>query len=198
MVTLTSMTSNKPLAHAHSYRARDRSISRHLGSSTSTGSVDAIDATHPKGTSWFDDEVRALLAPDAITVRFVEANNLDSLADRVGEATDRITDEQGHEPAEVLVVSFSTDVRDRLRHEIGYVAWAHSNNRAIICENVDTVDDLEFDHVVLAAASDAMSDVSLHVSLSRARTSVTVIGPRGLAGRLGLATEALRPASGQR
>lgn len=194
---MTSMTSNMPLDHARSYRARDRSISRHVGSSTTTCSVDAIDA-HPKGTSWFDDEVRALLAPDAIAVRFVEANNLDSLADRVGEATDRITDEQGHEPAEVLVVSFSTDVRDRLRHEIGYVGWAHSNDRAIICENVDTVDDLEFDHVVLAAASDSMSDVSLHVSLSRARTSVTVIGPRGLAGRLGLATEALRPASGQR
>ncbi len=120
----------------------------------------------------------------AIAVTFVEANDLDSLADRVGEATDRITDEEGNEPPTVIVVTFSADLCERLRREIGYVSLEEGTDRSIICENVHRVAGLSFDHVVLAATTDAMTDTMCSLSFERAPLTLTVVGPRALAARL--------------
>jgi hypothetical protein len=117
--------------------------------------------------------------PTAV-VTFVEANDLDSLADRVGEATDRITDEEGNEPPAVIVITFSTDVCDRLRREIGYVSLEEGTDRSIICENVHRVPGLSFDHVVIAATGNTMPDITFQ----RAPLTMTVVGPRGLAAHL--------------
>lgn len=123
-------------------------------------------------------------AAAAVAVTFVEANDLDSLADRVGEATDRITDEEGNEPPTLIVITFSADVCERLRLEIGYVSLEEGTDRSIICENVHRVAGLSFDHVVLAATSDAMTDTMCGLTFERAPLTMTVIGPRGLAARI--------------
>lgn len=123
-------------------------------------------------------------APAVAAVTFVEASDLDSLADRVGEATDRITDEEGNEPPTVIVITFSTDVCDRLRREIGYVSLEEGTDRSIVCENVHRVSGLSFDHVVLAATSEAMTERMCDLSFERAPLTLTVVGPRGLAARL--------------
>lgn len=119
-------------------------------------------------------------APAAVPVTFVEANDLDSLADRVGEATDRITDEEGNEPPTVIVITFSTDVCERLRQEIGYVCMEEGTDRSIICENVHRVPGLSFDHVVIAATGTTMPDITFE----RAPLTMTIVGPRGLAAHL--------------
>jgi hypothetical protein len=136
-----------------------------------SGSVDVLER-HPS------------TAGAAVAVTFVEANDLDSLADRVGEATDRITDEEGNEPPTVIVITFSSDVCDRLRQEIGYVSLEEGTDRSIICENVHRVADLSFDHLVVAATSDTINDTMCRLSFERSPLTVTVVGPRGLAARL--------------
>ena len=105
--------------------------------------------------------------PAAVAVTFVEANDLDSLADRVGEATDRITDEEGNEPPTVIVITFSTDLCDRLRREIGYVSLEEGTDRSIICENVHRVPGLSFDHVVIAATGNTCPTSRSNVRRSR-------------------------------
>ena len=119
----------------------------------------------------------------AVAFTFVEANDLDSLADRVGEATDRITDEEGNEPPTLIVITFSADVCDRLRREIGYVSLEEGTDRSIICENVHRVPGLSFDLVVLAATSDAMTEAMRGLTFERVPLTMTVVGPRALAAR---------------
>ncbi|MCX6520898.1 MAG: hypothetical protein NTZ21_09565 [Actinobacteria bacterium] len=123
-------------------------------------------------------------ATAAIALTFVEANDLDSLADRVGEATDRITDEEGNEPPTLIVITFSTDVCDRLRREIGYVSLEEGTDRSIICENVHRVPGLSFDHVVLAATSDTMTETMRSLGFERTPLTMTVVGPRALAAHI--------------
>jgi hypothetical protein len=169
------MTSHMSWVPAPAIGADDRSANLHT-SSIASGGIGLLDA--PTST--------ATVPNCCPTVRctFVEAIDLDSLADRVGEATDRITDEEDHEPADVLVITFSIDVCDRLRHEIGYVCWEDGHERSIICENVHCIEGLEFAHVVIAAASDSMSDTMLQIAIDCATESLTVVGPRSLAERV--------------
>ncbi len=86
----------------------------------------------------------------------------------------------------MLVATFATEVRNRLRDEFALVPWESGTSTAIICENVHRVKGLEFDYVVLAAPSNTMTDALLYVGVSRAISGLTVIGLRGLAARLGL------------
>ena len=128
--------------------------------------------------------------PESIGVSFAEANDVDSVAELVGEEIDRLVDFEGHDPERILVATFSTQVRDRLREEFAFVPWEQGQPTTIICENVHRVKGLEFDYVVLVAtADDAVSrvtDALLYVGVSRAIFGLTVIGPRSIADRLGI------------
>ena len=128
--------------------------------------------------------------PESIGVSFAEANDVDSVAELVGEEIDRLVDFEGHDPERILVATFSTQVRDRLREEFAFVPWEQGQPTTIICENVHRVKGLEFDYVVLVAtADDAVSrvtDALLYVGVSRAIFGLTVIGPRSIANRLGI------------
>jgi DNA helicase IV len=108
----------------------------------------------------------------------------------VGEEIDRLVDFEGHDPERILVATFSTQVRDRLREEFAYVPWEQGQPTTIICENVHRVKGLEFDYVVLVATADdaasRVSDALLYVGVSRAIFGLTVIGPRSIADRLGI------------
>lgn len=124
--------------------------------------------------------------PEALGIGYVEANDLDTLSELVIEECDRIIDHEGHAPARVLVATFGSEVRDRLRDEHAFVRWEDSDDQTIVCETVHRSKGLEFDYVVLAATSNDMSDALLYVGVSRAIAGLTVIGPAALAARLGL------------
>ncbi len=124
--------------------------------------------------------------PEALGIGVAVCDDLDSLSELVIEEIDRIVDHEGHAPARVLVATFSSEVRDRLRTEHAFVRWEDGDDRTVICETVHRAKGLEFDYVVLAATNDTMSDALLYVGVSRAVAGLTVIGPRGLLARLGL------------
>ena len=125
--------------------------------------------------------------PESLGVSWAEANDADAVSEIVGEEIDRIVDYEGHEAPRVLVATFSTQLRDRLREDLALVPWEGREQAAIICENVHRVKGLEFDYVVLAAtATDNVTDALLYVGVSRAIAGLTVIGPRTIADRLGL------------
>jgi Viral (Superfamily 1) RNA helicase len=123
-------------------------------------------------------------AVDAHGFTFVESADLEAVIANVGDVTDEITDHDGHDPSQVLVIAFDKRVRDRLRDAIGYVAWELGDERSIICEHVHRAKGLTFDHVVLAATNDKMSDAMLYVAATRTASSLTIVGPPVLAARL--------------
>ena len=129
--------------------------------------------------------------PESVGVEWVEADEAEAVVRSVGDQIDRIEGE-GHEPPRVLVATFSTQLRDRLRAAYAFVPWEGGASTAIICENVHRVKGLEFDYVILAAsAADAVTDALLYVGVSRAIAGLTVVGPRAIAERLGLASQPL-------
>ena len=125
--------------------------------------------------------------PESVGIGWAEADTVDAVAELVGEEIDRIIDFEGHDPPRVLVATFSTALRDRLREDLAFVPWEGGQSTTVICENVHRVKGLEFDYVILAAsAADTVSDALLYVGASRAIAGLTMIGPRAIAVRLGL------------
>ena len=126
--------------------------------------------------------------PESTGIGWAEADTADAVAEIVGEEIDRIIDFEGHDPPRVLVATFSTALRDRLREELAFVPWEGGQATTVICENVHRVKGLEFDYVVLAASeADNVTDALLYVGASRAITGLTLVGPKAIAARLGLA-----------
>ena len=71
---------------------------------------------------------------------------------------------------------------------LAFVPWEGGQATTVICENVHRVKGLEFDYVVLAASeADNVTDALLYVGASRAITGLTLVGPKAIAARLGLA-----------
>ena len=101
---------------------------------------------------------------------------------------ERIVDHDGIDPERVLFATVSSGARDRIRDRHGMVPFEQRNDHALVCENVHRVKGLEYDYVVLVALSDKeVSDLLLYVACTRAVSGLTVIGPRSIAQRLGLA-----------
>ena len=125
--------------------------------------------------------------PESVGIGWAEADDVDTVVEIVGEQIDRIVDFEGHDPPRVLVATFSTVLRDRLREDLAFVPWEGGQATTVICENVHRVKGLEFDYVVLAAsAADTVSDALLYVGASRAIADLTLVGPKKIAARLGL------------
>jgi len=125
--------------------------------------------------------------PESVGIGWAEADDVDTVVEIVGEEIDRIVDFEGHDPPRVLVATFSTVLRDRLREDLAFVPWEGGQATTVICENVHRVKGLEFDYVVLAAsAADTVSDALLYVGASRAIAGLTLVGPKTIAARLGL------------
>jgi hypothetical protein len=123
-------------------------------------------------------------------ITWSEVADLDDVERHVGDWVDRIIDDDGHAPQRVLVVTFSSRVRDHLREKFAFVPWEGGEDATIICENVHRVKGLEFDHVMLVAGPDCRTtDQLLYVGISRAVVSLSIVGPRALGVSLGLVGE---------
>ena len=135
----------------------------------------------------FDGAPPAIGGPEANEPRWVEADD-DTLVDAVAGEYDRLVDGEGYAAQRVLFATLSSDVRDRLREAMAFVEFERSSDAAVMCENVHRVKGLEFDYVVLVVGPhDVAKDDLLYVGCSRAVSGLTVVGPRAVAERLGLA-----------
>jgi hypothetical protein len=126
------------------------------------------------------------VGPETEDITWLDVVDVDAAVEAVGEAIDRILDERDHSADTVFVGTFTSSVRDRLRHKYGMVAWEDLDPMDILCENVHRVKGLEYDHVILVAHDDHVSDELLYVGASRAVMSLTVIGPSTIGQRMGL------------
>ena len=124
--------------------------------------------------------------PESEDVDWIEASDVDDAVEAVGDVIDRILDDRDHSPADILVATISSSVRDRLRHDYAFVAWEDRSDVDVLCENVHRVKGLEYDHVVLVVHRDDVSDELLYVGASRAVMSLTVVAPTAVAQRFGL------------
>ena len=127
--------------------------------------------------------------PEAISVRWMPAEDLTSATEAVGEEIDRVLDDDDREPERVLVLTVKRTVRDHLRAQLGFVPWEESDDRSIACETVHRAKGLEFDHVILVLPNEDVSDALLYIGISRAISGLTVVAPSTLATRIGLVSE---------
>ena len=125
------------------------------------------------------------VGPESEDITFIAVTSVDQAIDAVGDAIDEILEGRDHSAVDVLVGTFTTSVRDRLRHQYGMVAWEDLDPMAILCENIHRVKGLEYDHVILVVHDEHVSDELLYVGASRAVMSLTVIAPQVVLSRLG-------------
>jgi hypothetical protein len=137
----------------------------------------------------FNGAIAPVGGPDSEDVRFVAADGDDAIVDAVGESLDRLED-RDHAAPTVLVVTFSSRVRDRLREDLGFGPWENRGPLDIVCENVHRVKGLEFDHVIAVIHEPGTRDELLGVAASRAVMSLTIIGSAEIADRFGLKVNA--------
>jgi len=126
------------------------------------------------------------VGPETEDIAWVEASDLEAMVEAVGEAIDRVLDERDHAAQNLFVGTFTSSVRDRLRDEYSMVSWEDMSAMDILCENVHRVKGLEYDHVILVAHTEDISNDLLYVGASRAVMSLTVIGPKSIGERMGL------------
>ena len=136
----------------------------------------------------FDGAPPALGGPDANEVAWVEADDSEAVLAAVEAQYERLIEVEGYSPTSVLFATLNRALRKELRGVLGFVNFEHSGDTALMCETVHRVKGLEFDHVVLAVTpNDVGKDELLYVGCSRAVSGLTVVGPRAVAERLGLA-----------
>lgn len=143
------------------------------------------------------------LGPEAVDLRFVSVDGTgpgstdpqapgagddgpgDRLTRIVGAELERLVAVEERQPDQVLVLTFATRVRDRLAASLGLQRW-EDRSKGIVCENAHRLKGIESDTVVLVADTEDVADELLYVGISRAVSELVVVGPPGLAGRLGL------------
>ncbi|MEO6988546.1 MAG: NERD domain-containing protein [Aquihabitans sp.] len=126
--------------------------------------------------------------PDETGLRFVTIDTHDGQATTTA-AVDTVLQELhdlGRDPAQILVLTCSSDLRDHLRTRLGLRRW-EDGGPAVVCENVHRLKGLEADTVVLVADHDGdTADALLYVGISRAVNELVVVGPASVGTRLGL------------
>jgi superfamily I DNA/RNA helicase len=126
------------------------------------------------------------MSPEGLGVRWEPADDIDTVAAQVDAELERLSDE-GRDLNGVVVATFRSTVRDRLRTELDLARWEDRADGVVVCENVHRLKGLEFDTVILATPDDEDDLTRLYVGVSRAVSELVVIGPEPLAERLGLA-----------
>lgn len=128
------------------------------------------------------------VGPESVDLRWVEvgAGDGDAVVHAVGGELGRLLDDEGRPPERIGVLTVTSSLRDRLlRAGLGLVRWEH-RLAGVLVENVHRVKGLELDTVLLVADCDDVADDLLYVGVGRAVGELVVIGPGGLAARLGL------------
>jgi DNA helicase IV len=94
------------------------------------------------------------------------------------------------DPANILVVTGHTSIRDQIRNEApgGFVCdrWEERFDGNIVCETIHRIKGLERDAVILVTSQADLPDNLLYVGMSRAISKLMIVGPPALRGRLGL------------
>lgn len=136
----------------------------------------------------FDGASSPIGGPEAVGIQWLEASDAETLVDAAMAEYDRVVESEEFAAQRVLFATFSRATRDLLRDRAGFVDWTEGSEQAVVCETVHRVKGLEFDYVILVAGpDDTVTDPLLYVGCSRAVSGLTVVGPRLVAERLGLA-----------
>ena len=126
-------------------------------------------------------------APEGVPVIFVTCQPSHVVA-KVGEMLDELVVESQIDPANILVVTGHTALRDRIREEspggFACAPWEDRHGGDIVCETIYRMKGLERDAVILATEDDDLGDHLLYVGMSRAVSRLVVVGPSVLMARL--------------
>lgn len=128
------------------------------------------------------------VGPESVDLRWVpvDPGDPDAVVHAVVGELGRLLDDEERSRDQVAVLTVASTVRDRLlRTGPDLVRWEHRAD-GVLVENVHRVKGLEFDTVVLVSDTDDVPEDLLYVGVGRAVGELVVIGPEGLATRLGL------------
>lgn len=126
--------------------------------------------------------------PESESVKWTEAVDDASAVAAVGEVIDVILEDRDHAPESILVATTSSKLRDQLIVDYAFSRWDHREKTTIVCENIQRMKGLEFDHLVLVTTDHTTTDEVLYAGVSCAILSLTVVGPQAIAERLHLAS----------
>lgn len=124
------------------------------------------------------------LGPVAVDLRYVTIG-ADDVEVTTRDEVDRLLLEEERDPGQIMVLTFTSSLRDRLATAVELVRW-EDRETGVIGENVHRVKGLEADTVVLVTDTDDITDDLLYVGISRAVSELVIIGPAALGTRLGL------------
>jgi len=127
-------------------------------------------------------------APEGAPVRLVRCSSSDEAVDEVGLLLEELVVSSQIDPANIFVVTGHTALRDRIRRESpgGFACspWEDRLGGDIVCETIHRMKGLERDAVILVTEDDDLGDHLLYVGMSRAISTLVVVGPRVLTARL--------------
>jgi superfamily I DNA/RNA helicase len=126
--------------------------------------------------------------PEAAGIRWIQADDLESAVAAVQEQLHQLVTVEERDPSTILVETTDSTTRHALRAHSNLVPWeqAVTTPGQVVCENVHRAKGLEVDTVLFVCTDSEVDDTLLYIGLSRAVVELTVIGPKDLAGRLGL------------
>jgi len=140
-------------------------------------------------------------APEGEPVRLARCSSSDDAVDEVGLLLEELVVSSRIDPANILVVTGHTSLRDRIRGESpgGFACspWEDRHGGDIVCETIHRMKGLERDAVILVTEDDDLGDHLLYVGMSRAISRLVVVGPPALTTRL-QALVRLNPGGGPR
>jgi len=127
-------------------------------------------------------------APEGEPVILARCSSSDDAVDEVGLLLEDLVVSSQIDPANILVVTGHTALRDRIRSEspggFACAAWEDRHGGDIVCETIHRMKGLERDAVILVTEDDALDDHLLYVGMSRAISRLVVVGPLTLIDRL--------------
>jgi len=132
--------------------------------------------------------------PQSEAMRYARADDLDTVVAAVRSQVEELR-EVGVAESDILVATVSSTVRDRLRDDLGLVAWSRDAHTGVMCENVHRAKGTEFDQVVFVPYAEtadesgttpqSVDDRLLYVGISRAILGLRVVAPKVVLDRLG-------------
>ena len=127
-------------------------------------------------------------APEGEPVKLARCSSSDDAVDEVGLLLEDLVVSSQIDPANILVLTGHTSLRDRIRDEspggFACAAWEDRHGGDIVCETIHRMKGLERDAVILVTEDDDLDDHLLYVGMSRAISRLVVVGPPALTARL--------------
>lgn len=124
--------------------------------------------------------------PDSTHVRFTPVEDLNELVAHVRAEVLKLK-EAGFDEDGIAVICVDTGSRDALREVAMFVPYEQAGEGRIVCETSRRLKGLEYQAVILVGLRWPVDDTVLYVGVSRAVFGLSVIGPKQLGERLGLA-----------